>query len=97
MNRRQLRSILKSAWKAEDHYWVLKERSQKNWDPIYRSQRSKLLEEINLNGFTKKAEALNVLVSEIRTQKNNWLHRWSQQFNNCFAISKQLKDLQKSK
>ena len=97
MNKRQLRSILKSAWRKEDHLWDLKERSKENWDQLYKSQRSKLLDEIHSNGFTKKAKALNILVTEIRTERNNSLHRWSQQFNNCFAIAKQLKDLQKSK
>ena len=69
MNRRQLRSILKSAWRKEDHLWDLKERSKENWDQLYKSQRSKLLDEIHSNGFTKKAKALNILVTEIRNER----------------------------
>lgn len=97
MNRRQLRSLLKTAWKKEEHFWELKERSKENWDPIYRSQRALLLNEIHENGFSKKAEALNYLVKEIRDSRTYWLDKWFQQSNNCFEISKQLKDLQKSK
>ena len=97
MNRKQLRRSLKKAWKKENHYWDLKQRSKENWDPIYKSQRSKLLEEIKLNGFTKKAEALNILVQNISNERDYWIHKWNAQLNNCFSLEKQLRNLQKSK